>query len=494
MLFGNVLEFLAIAACYGADAASVSHASRSASSVKEHVAVPLGWEKHHARVDKSRLMDMKIGLVRPHIKQAQAHLHRISNPKHVDYGKHLSMSEVKKLFAPARESVDRVLEWLDSHDIFRLDVKQTYDFINVRIPVSKAEQMLDAEYNAYHNKGSKVVRSLKYSLPNHLHEHIDLIQPTTMFGSMHAHSSDVIKIDDGVYSPARGNPAYTRADPAYNVTIASLRELYNIGNYSAINPNTSVAVASYLEEYANFDDFRNFTDKYVSYIPSNSSLFNVTSIQGGENLQNLSLAGSEAGLDVQYAFGMVGSVAQQTVFTTAGSPPFQDDLVLNGTNTNEPYLDFVTYLLADNYTSNNTVPQVISTSYGDDEQSVPESYARRVCDGFMSLGLLGTSVIFSSGDSGVGPGGNVTGEVCIGNLPGSPNYNKTVFLPAFPASCPYVTVVGGTTRQDPEVAVEILDRSNTTSAGFFSGGGFSVSRQGSLLPPSRPPRLLLFLF
>lgn len=38
--------------------------------------------------------------------------------------------------------------------------------------------------------------------------------------------------------------------------------------------------------------------------------------------------------------------------------------------------------------------------------------------------------------------------------------NSTRFMPAFPASCPYVTAVGGTTGV-PEVAVD------------FSGGGFS---------------------
>lgn len=74
------------------------------------------------------------------------------------------------------------------------------------------------------------------------------------------------------------------------------------------------------------------------------------------------------------------------------------------------------------------------TCAGDDEQTVPKDYALRVCRGFMSLGLMGTSVIFSSGDSGVGPGGNVSSDLCQGNIPGTPEYNKTIFLPAFPAS------------------------------------------------------------
>ena len=59
--------------------------------------------------------------------------------------------------------------------------------------------------------------------------------------------------------------------------------------------------------------------------------------------------------------------------------------------------------------------------------------------------------MFSSGDDGVGGGD------CLSN-----DGTKTKkFIPNFPASCPFVTTVGGTIRVSPEVAVS------------FSGGGFS---------------------
>lgn len=50
--------------------------------------------------------------------------------------------------------------------------------------------------------------------------------------------------------------------------------------------------------------------------------------------------------------------------STGGSPPFIAD-TFTPTNTNEPYLDFLTFLLAQS-----TIPQVLTTSYGDDEQTV----------------------------------------------------------------------------------------------------------------------------
>ena len=117
------------------------------------------------------------------------------------------------------------------------------------------------------------------------------------------------------------------------------------------------------------------------------------------------------------------------------------------------------------------MPQTISTSYADDEQTgayacagaldyrysfvnlVPIAYAQRVCADFAQLGQLpslliptlplltkstcigarGVSLLFGSGDGGVGDGQiDPDRTVCFTN-DGS---NKKTFLPLFPASCP----------------------------------------------------------
>ena len=69
---------------------------------------------------------------------------------------------------------------------------------------------------------------------------------------------------------------------------------------------------------------------------------------------------------------------------------------------------------------------------------------------FGELGARGVTVLFSSGDAGIG-------SACQTN----DGLNTTKFQPTFPASCPYVTAVGGTTHFGPEEGV------------YFSGGGFS---------------------
>lgn len=115
---------------------------------------------------------------------------------------------------------------------------------------------------------------------------------------------------------------------------------------------------------------------------------------------------------------------------------------------------------------------VISISYAIGEDQVPVNYFRRQCNEYMKLGMQGVSVIVASGDSGVsngiGPGGINT--ACLG-----PNY--TIFAPGFPASCPYLTVLGGTylptganPEKDQEQAVKL---DSNRAGGFASGGGFS---------------------
>jgi tripeptidyl-peptidase-1 len=108
-------------------------------------------------------------------------------------------------------------------------------------------------------------------------------------------------------------------------------------------------------------------------------------INGGIN--NQSLPGPEAELDTQYAFG-IAYPAKATFYSTGGRPPFNPDNFTGTENDNEPYQNWLDYVLAQ---SASTLPQVISTSYGDDEQSVPASYAQRVCAGFAQLGARGVT-------------------------------------------------------------------------------------------------------
>jgi len=100
-------------------------------------------------------------------------------------------------------------------------------------------------------------------------------------------------------------------------------------------------------------------------------------------------------------------------------------------------------------------------------------YEHRQCNEYMKLGLLGTTILYSSGDYGVAGNEGECIDPVTGNYtaPGAP-YGK--FNPSFPGTCPYVLSVGATqvkpgvtdvlTATQPEMASETV---------IYSGGGFS---------------------
>ena len=106
-------------------------------------------------------------------------------------------------------------------------------------------------------------------------------------------------------------------------------------------------------------------------------------------------------------------------------------------------------MLVDYLLSQKNPPYVVSSSYGEDEQSgeiihsvnelypeashqrVPESYARRVCRGFAQLGARGVTFVVSSGDGGVGDG--VWDPNAENWCQTNDGKNTTVFQPMFPA-------------------------------------------------------------
>ena len=111
-----------------------------------------------------------------------------------------------------------------------------------------------------------------------------------------------------------------------------------------------------------------------------------------------------------------------------------------------------------------TPTNVISISYGEQEDDLPTNYQQRQCNEFMKLGMQGTSVIIASGDSGVAARGSDDGnsDGCLGT--------GKVFSPDFPASCPYLTALGATYL--PPGANPVGDNEVAVTR-FPSGGGFS---------------------
>ena len=319
--------------------------------------------------------------------------------------------------------------------------------LTINSTVAEAESLLDTTFWYFHNNGRQVVRTMQYSVPSEIRSYIQTIQPTTYLGRLKPLSSHILPKGKEVASIAVSKLASQSC--SITITPTCLQDLYQLGNASSIPrvPGNTLGISGYLEQWVSYDDLSRFASSFAPWI----SGYNLTiaGIDGGVNEQhNLTQDSQEANLDVQYAASLASS-SDLVFFSTASTGPFNPDLDQPSINasTNEPYLTQLTWL---NSLPNEKLPTVLSTSYGEDEQSVPRDYAIAVCKLFGQLGARGVSVIFSSGDEGVG-------SSCVSN----DGKNTTTFNPGFPASCPFVTSVGGTTGINPEIGTA------------FSGGGFS---------------------
>jgi tripeptidyl-peptidase-1 len=91
---------------------------------------------------------------------------------------------VNELVKPKDETLDRVHEWLRDCGVdgSQLEYSNAKDWIKITLPVEDVERLLDTKYAIFrHDDGTHIVRTSQWSLPQHLHEHIETIQPTNSF-------------------------------------------------------------------------------------------------------------------------------------------------------------------------------------------------------------------------------------------------------------------------------------------------------------------------
>ncbi|KAE8143783.1 peptidase S8/S53 domain-containing protein [Aspergillus pseudotamarii] len=428
---------------------SLLSSSAAGEAFEKLSAVPKGWH-YSSTPEGNTSLCLKIALAQKDAAGFEKKVYEMSDPDHPNYGQHFTThDEMKRMLLPRDETVDAVRQWLENGGV--TDVRQDADWINFCTTVDTANKLLNAQFKWYVSdvKHIRRLRTLQYDVPESVASHVNTIQPTTRFGKINPKKivthSKPSQLDVTALAAAVVAKNISHCDSI--ITPTCLKELYNIGDYQAdANSGSKIAFASYLEEYARYADLENFENYLAPWAKGQN--FSVVTYNGGLNDQNSSSDSGEANLDLQYILG-VSAPLPVTEFSTGGRGPLVPDLTQPdpNANSNEPYLEFFQNVLK---LDQEHLPQVISTSYGENEQEIPEKYARTVCNLIAQLGSRGVSVLFSSGDSGVGEG-------CLTN----DGTNRTHFPPQFPAACPWVTSVGATYKTTPERAT------------YFSSGGFS---------------------
>lgn len=432
------LEFVIVLLCIQ----HVSSTGLSYQVVEQLEEVPLGWSRG-GMPSPSKLMTFRLAVSQPSMAAFEQNVIDLSTPDHPRYGQHMDREEIQSFLRPETAITDLILAWLHSETVSPDNVETSGNWVTFNATASQAGRLLQTKYFYYHHDAtnSTVIRTLGYSVPKNIHRHVQLIQPTTRFGDLIPLGA--LPIDQPIIT----TPEDLKENCGTVIRPDCLRELYGLYNSTpAPSPWNRLGISGFLGQYARHSDFSHF--KHQLLPDDTDSDFTVVTINGGLNDENFPGMTTEASLDIQYSISMAHSPLA-TFYSTGGRARLipdadQPDPSNSG---NEPFLEQLHYLID---LPGNQLPAVLSTSYGESEQSVPPSYARAVCSLFAQLGARGVSVVFSSGDSGVG-------SSCQSN----DGAKRTKFIPGFPASCPFVTSVGGTYGRNPEGATD------------FSGGGFS---------------------
>ncbi len=193
------------------------------------------------------------------------------------------------------------------------------------------------------------MRAPTWSLPAHLHEHIETIQPTNSFfrpAGRRKTLKTVIPLSEIVEGPSQefGDVLSVAATPdstdvgvakACNtsaVTPLCLRTLYGTKSYNPQVPGKNqVGLTDFLGEANNRSDVQIFLQMFRKGAVSEAETFTVDVINGGDNQQTPDTpeqlaAGKdlEGNLDAETIIGITYPTPL-TAFTTGGMPPFNPD-------------------------------------------------------------------------------------------------------------------------------------------------------------------------
>ncbi|KAN0081321.1 Peptidase S8/S53 domain containing protein [Tylopilus felleus] len=417
-------------------------------------------------------------------------------PSHPNYGNHWSAGDIARTFAPSDETIDTVRSWLVASGIGeeRIGLGRSKGWIQVDATVEEAERLMHAEYNVYtHTSGKEHVACEVYHLPEHVQPYVDFVTPSVHFDAKLTRRSggETLSTARNIGQPGVGITPKTTGTISgiidqleecdQYITPICLRTLYGLFYKPVATAKNSYGVVEYTPQAYLKSDLELFAQNFSADLLGKEP--RLVSIDGGyaqTTQQNFSYNG-ESDLDLQYGMSLVTGEQDVTLYQTGDmveGASFNNFLdAIDGSyctfeGGDDPNVDgiYPDTQGAGGYTGPETCgttkpAYVISTSYGMNEADVTPFYAERQCAEYAKLGLLGVTVLYSSGDYGVAG----IGGLCL-NSTGVPSTNGNIFAPSFPGTCPYVTSVGATMVKPnasvfhPEVAcMEVI----------YSGGGFS---------------------
>ncbi|KAI3340166.1 peptidase S8/S53 domain-containing protein [Ustulina deusta] len=453
--------------------------------------IPEHWTKI-SEVSDNTPIDLRFALKQSNLERAEEYMREVSHPASENFGRFWTPQEVISTFAPSEEALSDTIQWLLQMGVAsnRIAPSAGRNWVKVKSTVTEAEKLLDTTYSVYQDdEGTTLVACESYALPKSIRQHIDFVSPTIQFdprmGAITKRTAKREAMRPKFKAVEMDSEPLELDNCSQLTTPACLRAIYGIPEEGEAVEGNSYGIVEFAPQSYNQVDLNGFFSVYTSNVPNDTApIFD--GIDGGY-LSDETGSGTrgESNLDLCYAMALV--YPQNVTLYQVG------DGVLWNPATNNNFLDaidgsYCTFEGGDDpvwdavYPHDASAPgaytgepmcgtyeatNVISVSYGRNEGDKPPSYTARECMEYMKLGLMGVTLMFSSGDTGVS---GISGRCVKDNgapTPVGSDYGR--FNPLFPASCPWITSVGGSALP---ANGSVGDR-EVVAYQFSPGGGFS---------------------
>jgi len=145
--------------------------------------LPKGYEllpSHKRSLTSNGEITVVLGLKQRNLDKLEEVFWAVSDPKNVQYGNHMTFTEVIDLIAPKQESVDTLINWMTENGIERekIVLHESKDFLNVDMTIAQAESLFNApQTSVVHKRSGRVAVRMDsgYELPASINSLVDFV-------------------------------------------------------------------------------------------------------------------------------------------------------------------------------------------------------------------------------------------------------------------------------------------------------------------------------
>ena len=378
--------------------------------------------------DTNKFINVIIAVKQLGISILKDKLDDVSNPHSTQYGHYLTKDNINNI-TRNKISKEKILDYLHKErDIHIISMTLDDSYITIKSSIITLERLFQTKFKIFRIQSKEYIRAHSYVIPHELIDHIHAVFNLVDI-PLYVDKTSINSDKTSINSNKMGSVPF-----AGSVTPELIRNTYSINSSIVGNMNITQSVYAELNQSYSPSDLLQFQDLFGLQKTTFSSPYG-HAINISCEFNNC----GEANLDVQTILSVASNCSSIFYYN-------EDD-------------SFLSYVVTLANLTESMIPDVTTISYAQYEDHLTQEFVDSFNTEMIKLGLMGKTIVSSSGDDGVG------------GFTARYNFAYCAYRPYFPGSCPYVLVVGGT--QGPESGKPEITCQSNKGADITSGGGFS---------------------